>query len=88
MEHRRSDHDRDQAPGATNVGGLPSSADADMMDVDSKVPRLIADDPSIDALQKDLGTAFHLCKTGKVSLTQISFDCHWVASPRSLVSVR
>lgn len=85
-EHRRSDHDRDQISRAADVGGLPSSADADMMDIDSKAPRL--DDPSIDALQKDLGTAFHLCKTGKVSLTQISFDCHWVASPRSFVSVR
>lgn len=67
-EHRRSDHDRDQMPGTTDVGGLPSSAGVDMMDVDSNVPRLGADDPSIDMLQKDIGTAFHLCRTGKVFL--------------------
>ncbi|KAH8697452.1 Rox3 mediator complex subunit-domain-containing protein [Talaromyces proteolyticus] len=62
-EHRRSDHDRDRLPGTTELGGLPVSTDADLMDIDSKADRSISHDPSLDALQQDIGTAFHLFKT-------------------------
>jgi hypothetical protein len=51
-------------PGGPDAGGLPSSADVDMMDIDSKGNNFFRDS-SLDALQKDIGTAFHLCKSGK-----------------------
>ncbi|KAL1988295.1 hypothetical protein VTN96DRAFT_270 [Rasamsonia emersonii] len=66
-EHRRSDHDR-QWPGAdsgsTNMEGRPMVHDEDMMDVDQKAGASTnRGDPSIESLQQDIGTAFHLCKT-------------------------
>ncbi|KAL1962828.1 hypothetical protein VTN77DRAFT_9103 [Rasamsonia byssochlamydoides] len=61
-EHRRSDHDR-QWSGATNMEGRPIQ-DEDMMDVDHKADTSVnRGDPSLESLQQDIGTAFHLCKT-------------------------
>ncbi|OKL60018.1 hypothetical protein UA08_04595 [Talaromyces atroroseus] len=58
-EHRRSNHDRHKL----NMEGWPASADVDMMDVDSKMDSSLIRDSSLDALQQDIGTAFHLCKS-------------------------
>ena len=55
--YSRTDHDRHKLPEIL-------STDVDMMDVDSKDNSTIRDS-SLDALQQDIGTAFHLCKSGK-----------------------
>lgn len=47
--------------------GRPMVHDEDMMDVDQKAGASTnRGDPSIESLQQDIGTAFHLCKTCKV----------------------
>lgn len=78
-ENRRSDHDRHNLPGGADAGGWPSAADVDMMDVDSKGDNSFLRDSSLDALQQDIGTAFHLCKSGKGFSSfydaDIPFDC-------------
>jgi hypothetical protein len=53
------------------------SVDEDMMDIDEKADIFISrGDPSLDSLQQDIGTAFHLCKTCKVlPLTQMTLNC-------------
>lgn len=53
--YSRTDHDRHKLPEIL-------STDVDMMDVDSKDNSTIRDS-SLDALQQDIGTAFHLCKS-------------------------
>jgi hypothetical protein len=81
IEHRRSDHDRHKM----DTEGWPLSADVDMMDVDTKVDNSLIRDSSLDALQQDIGTAFHLCKSGKEVLfydADIPFDCTWVCESR------
>jgi hypothetical protein len=66
-EHRRSDHDRQRSgDGATNMEGRSIVKDEDMMDVDQKAgDSSNGADPSLESLQQDIGTAFHLCKTCK-----------------------
>lgn len=61
----RTDHDR-QGPndGMSNLDGGPvSNRDA----TDAAMNNSVHGDPSIDALQRDIGSAFHLCKTSKAS---------------------
>ncbi|EED24318.1 conserved hypothetical protein [Talaromyces stipitatus ATCC 10500] len=62
--HRRTDHDRHKLPEGSNMKGRPPVADVDMMDIDSKEDlNSSIRDSSLDALQQDIGTAFHLCKS-------------------------
>ncbi|GAM41478.1 hypothetical protein TCE0_042r14628 [Talaromyces pinophilus] len=61
--HRRTDHDRHRLPVGFDMEGRPSATDVDMMDIDSKADNSTLRDSSLDALQQDIGTAFHLCKT-------------------------
>ena len=63
--HRRTDHDRHRLPEGFDMEGRPSATDVDMMDIDSKADNSTLRDSSLDALQQDIGKAFHLCKTGK-----------------------
>lgn len=63
--HRRTDHNRHSLPKEFEMEGRPSATDVDMMDIDSKADNSSIRDSSLDALQQDLGTAFHLCKSGK-----------------------
>lgn len=80
--HRRTDHDRQRgggdAGGASgdvgNMGGQDAANDPSAMEVDSTGPASSSSsssqegEPSIASLQEDIGSAFHLCKTCKVSL--------------------
>lgn len=82
-EHRRSDHDRqwpgahsgEPADSATNMEGRPIVQDEDMMDVDEKagIPAN-SGNPSLESLQQDVGTAFHLCKTCKTLPLEKKYD--------------
>lgn len=65
LGHRRTDHDRHRLPEGFDMEGRPSATDVDMMDIDSKADTSSFRDSSLDALQQDIGTAFHLCKSGK-----------------------
>lgn len=79
-EHRRSDHDRLRLPeGTMDANDRTTSADGDLMDIDPKADGPTTHgDPSSDSLQQDIGTAFHLCKTCKVSLNaDIPFHPPW-----------
>lgn len=78
--HRRTDHDRqwrgDDAGGVSedvaNMGGQDAAKDPNAMEVDEKGPASSSEEgePSLASLQEDIGSAFHLCKTCKVSLRQ------------------
>ncbi|PYI30210.1 Rox3-domain-containing protein [Aspergillus indologenus CBS 114.80] len=66
-EHRRTDHDRQ--PGGDSEGavrdqaatGLPVHSDA--MDIDREVPGSSDGSMSLESLQHDFSSAFHLCKS-------------------------
>jgi hypothetical protein len=70
-EHRRTDHDR-QTDGRTfdfATGQGQHSVDPDAMDLDTE-PTRRADTTSnldLESLQKELTSAFHLCKSCKIS---------------------
>lgn len=64
--HKRTDHDRQTSTNhSIDRNGQPAGVDVEMMDLDPKPEDLINRDLSLDALQQDVGTAFHLCKSGK-----------------------
>lgn len=61
-DHRRTDHDRQNR-------GLDQSFGGNTMDLDYKATSSTQEEElSLAALQQDIGTAFHLCKSCKVSL--------------------
>ena len=72
--HRRTDHDRDDRGGnkGSARGVVISNSQTgtqDAMDVDERtVGRRKEGDPDLASLQRELDSAFHLCKTCKVSL--------------------
>ncbi|PWY80659.1 rox3 family protein [Aspergillus heteromorphus CBS 117.55] len=66
-EHRRTDHDRDLG-GMGPAIGVRDFADvngeSDAMDIDREAPALsLHNGPSLESLQKDFSSAFHLCKS-------------------------
>lgn len=68
----RTDHDRDSGEGRANSATSTEQLvkkDEDAMDMDRK-PTNLPDSGAfnLESLQKDMGSAFHLCKTCKVSL--------------------
>lgn len=77
LENRRTDHDRDdqQAQAGTGVpefeqmsGNAPQAAHGDAMELDTELPsQTNSNSPSLDSLQKDFSSAFHLCKSCKSS---------------------
>lgn len=70
----RTDHDRYGGADRTDFATTGSKEqldikDEDAMDIDQKASNLPDDGAySLESLQKDMGSAFHLCKTCKVSL--------------------
>ncbi|KAL6239080.1 hypothetical protein BDW75DRAFT_199544 [Aspergillus navahoensis] len=75
-EHRRTDHNRDSesAQAGTGVndsaqmGGSSHTPQGDAMDLDTETPTQTNPDwPSLDSLQKDFSSAFHLCKSSHIA---------------------
>ncbi|KAL5045265.1 hypothetical protein BDW71DRAFT_184586 [Aspergillus fruticulosus] len=75
-EHRRTDHNRDSesAQAGTGVkefaqmGGSSHPPHGDAMDLDTESPaQTNANWPSLDSLQKDFSSAFHLCKSSLIA---------------------
>lgn len=73
-QHRPTDHDRQsfQTDGANGfaTGQAQQSTDPDAMDVDTKPTHQAELTFSLDSLQKELTSAFHLCKSCKVPQTE------------------
>ncbi|KAL4977493.1 Rox3 mediator complex subunit-domain-containing protein [Aspergillus desertorum] len=75
-EHRRTDHNRDSEPAQAGEGikdsaqtGCSShSPHGDAMDLDTETPAQTNPNwPSLDSLQKDFSSAFHLCKSSHIA---------------------
>ncbi|KKK24049.1 rox3 family protein [Aspergillus rambellii] len=70
-EHRRTDHDRNfegsqATTGVRDLANMASSTQAhhgDAMDIDTDNPNW----PSLDSLQRDFSSAFHLCKSSHIA---------------------
>lgn len=70
-EHRRTDHDRQSSntDGSNDfaTGHIQHSADPDAMDLDTEPTRRAnTSDLDFESLQKELTSAFHLCKSCKI----------------------
>ncbi|KAL4811185.1 Rox3 mediator complex subunit-domain-containing protein [Aspergillus unguis] len=76
-EHRRTDHNRDTEPTqagtgvqdfASMSGDSAQPAHGDAMELDTETPsQTNASYPSLDSLQKDFSSAFHLCKSSHIA---------------------
>ena len=67
-EHRRTDHDRQPGGIESGVRDFAVSGSSDAMEIDSEVPASSNyGGPSLESLQKDFSSAFHLCKSCKSS---------------------
>ncbi|KAL4787217.1 hypothetical protein BJX76DRAFT_345712 [Aspergillus varians] len=75
-EHTRTDHDRNPEPAQAGtgvrdfaqLGGSPQLAHGDAMDVDTETSgQTNSSWTSLDSLQKDFSSAFHLCKSSHIA---------------------
>ncbi|OOF95725.1 hypothetical protein ASPCADRAFT_207067 [Aspergillus carbonarius ITEM 5010] len=67
-EHRRTDHDRQPGGIESGVRDFAVSGSSDAMEIDSEVPASSNyGGPSLESLQKDFSSAFHLCKSSHIA---------------------
>ncbi|RAL01046.1 uncharacterized protein BO80DRAFT_425026 [Aspergillus ibericus CBS 121593] len=67
-EHRRTDHDRQPGGAEVGVRDFAVSGGGDAMEIDSEEPASSnRSGPSLESLQKDFTSAFHLCKSSYVA---------------------
>jgi hypothetical protein len=76
-EHRRTDHDRQSFSTQMNTTGQSQQIrDPDAMEVDTEpAHRADTSNLGLDSLQNELTSAFHLCKSCKISPMGRSVQC-------------